>query len=57
MPATMPGLATIEQNGTQTVGVIGPLDEISQSGEQELPDPAPFDRNINQSLSQILWMS
>jgi hypothetical protein len=58
MPATMPskpGPATIEQIGTQTVGVIGPRDEISQIGEQELPDAAPFDRCINQRLSQAAY--
>jgi hypothetical protein len=55
MPATMPAPATIEQIGTQTVGVIGPGDKISQIGEQELPDAAPFVRNINQRLSQAAF--
>ena len=55
MPATMPGLASIEQIGTQTVGVIGPRDNISQIGEQDLPDAAPFDRNIDQRLSQAAY--
>ena len=55
MPATMPASATIEQIGTQTVGVIGPGDKISQIGEQELPDAAPFVRNINQRLSQAAF--
>jgi hypothetical protein len=55
MPATMPAPATIEQIGTQTVGVLGPGDEISQIGEQELPDAAPFERSINQRLSQTAF--
>ena len=52
MPAPMPAPATIEQIGTQRVGVIGPGDEILQSGEQDLPDAAPFERDITQRLSQ-----
>ncbi len=52
MPAPMPAPATIEQIGTQRVGVIGPGDEILQDGEQALPDGAPFERDITQRLSQ-----
>jgi hypothetical protein len=54
-PDGMPELVAVEQTANQTV-IVGPGDEILQSGEQHLPGhgTVPFRRRICQRISQTV---